>query len=97
MFDRFEHWRRVKHSYPEEWQEACGTTESVMYVTPAELSGLESELRALLVRYNDRLVDPSLRPADARPVEVIAAAYLVQLGRLLADPPDAAANQPGDH
>jgi predicted ArsR family transcriptional regulator len=62
MLDRFEHWRRVRHSYPEDWQEASQVSESVMYVTAEELSELTSELRALLVRYIDRLADPSLRP-----------------------------------
>ena len=79
MFDRFEHWRRIRHSYPEVWQEASGVTESVMYVTPEELRELGARLHELLVRYNDRLVDPGLRPADALAVEVIAAAYPVLL------------------
>ena len=95
MFDRFEHWRRVRHSYPQQWQEACETNESVMYLTAAELGELESEIRALLMRYNERLVDPALRPSDARAVEVIAAAYLVHLGRVGEEPADPAPGQRG--
>ena len=80
MFDRFEHWRRVRHSYPEEWQEACGVAETIMYVTPEELRSFERELESLMKRYNDRLVDPSLRPPGSRSIEVLAAAFPVQFG-----------------
>src|ERR1035441_5615534 len=27
MFDRFEHWRRIRHSYTDEWREASGVNE----------------------------------------------------------------------
>lgn len=90
MFDRFEQWRRVKLSYPDEWQSACGVNETIMYVTPAELRELIEELRSLLTRYHERLVDPSLRPPDARIVEVLAAAYPVRFGRVRDDSPDRA-------
>jgi hypothetical protein len=35
----------------------------------------------MLFRFNERLVDPSLRPPGSRLVEVLAAAYPVELGR----------------
>lgn len=94
MFERFEHWRRVKHSYPEDWQQACATNESVMYLTTDELREIQSELLSLMLRYNDRLVDPSLRPAGARPVEMITATYLVQLGRAATETPVPSAPEP---
>jgi predicted transcriptional regulator len=86
--DRFEHWRRVRRSYPAEWQEASEVSELGMYVTPAELRELASEVLAILVRYNERLVDPSLRPPEARLVEVLAVAYPVEFGRPGSPPPD---------
>ncbi len=81
VFGRFEHWRRVRRSYPEQWQEASGLSESAMYVTPDELRELTSEFLAMLFRFNERLVDPSLRPPGSRLVEVLAAAYPVEFGR----------------
>jgi DNA-binding transcriptional ArsR family regulator len=81
MFDRFGHWRRIRHSYPADWQEACGVYESAMYLTTDELRELNEEFRAMLSRFNERLVDRNLRPADSRLVEVLAAAYPVDFGR----------------
>ncbi len=81
VFGRFEHWRRIRRSYPQQWQEACGLSESAMYVTPDELRELTAEFLAILFRFNERLVDPSLRPPGSRLVEVLAAAYPVEFGQ----------------
>jgi hypothetical protein len=81
MFDRFENWRRIRHSYPKKWQEACGVYESAMYLTTDELEELNMELQAMLLRFNERLVDASLRPPESMLVEVLAAAYPVSFGR----------------
>ena len=86
MFDRFEHWRRVRHSYPKPWQEACGVYESAMYLTTDELRELNEEFRAMMSRFNERLVDASLRPPESKLVEVLAAAYLVDFGRSRSHP-----------
>ena len=81
VLGRFEQWRRVRHSYPENWQQVSETTESAMYVTSDELAELATAFRALLAGYEARLVDPSLRPAGSRLVEIFAAAYPVEFGR----------------
>ncbi|MGA2528991.1 MAG: helix-turn-helix domain-containing protein [Acidimicrobiales bacterium] len=86
VLGRFERWRRVRHSYPEEWQEVSETTESAMYVTSDELAEFGSEVRALLARYEERLIDPSLRPAGSRLVEVFAAVYPVEFGHGITEP-----------
>ena len=68
MFDRFEHWRRVRHSYPE--RVAGGLRDQrVGHVPDSGRARASSTSRsgALLMRYNERLVDPGLRPSDARP------------------------------
>lgn len=95
MFARFEHWRRTRHSYPTPWQEASRVTESVMYVTSDELSEVTLEIQNVLVRYLDRLVDPSLRPEGARLVEVLSAAYPVQFGHGEGDLPVSSPDQAG--
>lgn len=85
VFDRFSQWRRVRHSLPAPWQEACGVSESVMYVTPEELRDLRREMTALFARHHDRLLDPRSRPDEARCIEVFAAAYPARFGRAAAD------------
>jgi predicted ArsR family transcriptional regulator len=96
VLDRFEHWRRVRHSYPPEWQEGAEATESAMYLTVDELRELASQVQGLLARYGERLVDPSLRPAGSRLVEVFAAAYPVEIGHGGADRVRASGSGPGD-
>lgn len=81
IFERFESWRRTRRSYPAEWQEACGLSESILYVTADELRELSGELNALFTRYLERVVDPAQRPEGARLIEIFAAAYPARLGR----------------
>jgi DNA-binding transcriptional ArsR family regulator len=73
--NRLEGWLRTRHSFPEEWRGAAGITQSLLYVTPAELDALRKELMELLLRHADRFRDRSRRPPDAVPVELIAFAY----------------------
>ena len=87
MFARFDQWRRVKHSYPVEWQQAAAVSEWATYLTPGELGALAGELRLLMGRYAERLVDPSLRPDGSRLVEVLTAGYPVEFARAVVDAP----------
>jgi predicted ArsR family transcriptional regulator len=80
VLGRFEHWRRVRHLYPEQWQEVAEATESAMYVTAEELRDLGEQVRSLFARFEERLVDPSLRPEGSRLVEIFAAGYPVEFG-----------------
>jgi hypothetical protein len=95
MFARFDQWRRVKHSYPLEWREAATVSEWATYLTPAELGALAGELRSLMGRYAERLVDPSLRPEGSRLVEVLTAGYPVEFARVAADVPSDEAGEMG--
>ncbi len=72
---RIQHWMRIRHSYPREWQDAAGITQSLLYVTPDELREVVSELMPLLMRHAERFRDRTRRPAGALPVEVVAFAY----------------------
>ena len=51
------------------WEEASGWSNRHVFLTPEETTRLREEMRRLLERYEDRLSDPSLRPAGALPVE----------------------------
>jgi predicted ArsR family transcriptional regulator len=57
------------------WQRATGTSQFVLHVTPQELEALNEEVRAVLSRYHDRVVDPDRRPPDSRTVEVVQFSY----------------------
>lgn len=70
-----ENWYRTRDSYPDEWQDAAGMTETIHYVTPEELRALHENLFELLSRYRDRVTDKSTRPAGSLPVEVLTFAY----------------------
>jgi DNA-binding transcriptional ArsR family regulator len=79
-FDRYRMWRDTRRSYPRQWQQAAGDAEYLFYMTAAELQQLKDELSALLLdRFLDRLTDPSLRPADSVPVEILTLCYPTSL------------------
>ena len=54
-----------------EWRAVTGFGDTVLHVTPAELSELTAEVQQVLARYDDRLSDRTLRPSDARAVQLI--------------------------
>jgi hypothetical protein len=65
----------ARASYPAAWQEATGFSETMIYLSPAELKAVETEFADILNRYRERSTDPSLRPPDSLPVEVITLAH----------------------
>jgi DNA-binding transcriptional ArsR family regulator len=58
-----------------DWQEAQLDAESILWVTLEELQDLNDELLDLALKYRHRMDDPSQRPADARPVELLCFTY----------------------
>jgi DNA-binding transcriptional ArsR family regulator len=58
-----------------EWQAITSAAETVAYVTPEEAERFGAEMWALIGRYQDRLEDPSLRPAGSLPVEILLFTY----------------------
>jgi DNA-binding transcriptional ArsR family regulator len=61
-----------KSNFPRVWQEASGSTEAVVFVTPDELTEFNDQCLALLLRYLERTSDASLRPSDSLPVEILS-------------------------
>jgi DNA-binding transcriptional ArsR family regulator len=55
-----------------EWAEAAAATQNASWLTADELDALNSEIRAVLERYADRLSDPAKRPAGSRLCELVA-------------------------
>ncbi len=53
------------------WHDASAIMRAALWVTPDELEGLQNEVKLLVTKYNDRNVDPSLRPTGARRVRYL--------------------------
>jgi len=74
-FERFSQWEMSRSHYPLEWQRAAIGMESLVHMTSNELEELQSGFVALLEPFVARNLDPSLRPPDSQPVEVLSFAY----------------------
>lgn len=61
----------VRGGFTEQWRKITGISETVFYLSPAEAEAFQEEMAAMLFRYHERLGDPSLRPADSVPMELI--------------------------
>ncbi len=80
QFARYQTWLETNQNFPREWRDAAGSSESIIYLTPAELDELSEEVLALLLpRFRERLTDPARRPTDAVPVEILMLAYPISL------------------
>ena len=92
QFGRYRTWLETNRSYPREWRDAAGSSESIMYLTAGELEELSQEVLALVLpRFRERLTDPARRPPDAVPVEILMLAYPISLPPPGDVPPDEAA------
>lgn len=74
-FDRFSQWQRTRNHFPVEWQDAAMVGEALVHLAPAELLEVAAEMLAIVDRFQARNTDPSLRPADSRPVEILTFGY----------------------
>ena len=64
-----------QHRSPQEdaqWREAGTASQSVLWLTPEELTEINREIRELLLARLDRLDDPALRPPGARLCSLVA-------------------------
>ncbi len=60
-----------RHLEPVEWQEVFGGSQGVVIGTADKVRQVVADIRAVLSRHDDRLTDPTRRPADARAVELL--------------------------
>lgn len=88
QLDHHAQWRQDRRSLPERWRRVGGHSETVWWVTPEEATELDEQIRALVMRYRDRLGDPAARPKGAAAVEFVALTHLLPLDD--SPPPDAA-------
>jgi DNA-binding transcriptional ArsR family regulator len=87
---RYQTWLDTRFSYPRQWREAAGESQHLFHLTAEELKQLNKELSTFLMpRFHERLADPSQRPPNAVPVEMLVVSYPVHL------PPPETDTQPG--
>ncbi|MEV8588594.1 helix-turn-helix domain-containing protein [Streptomyces sp. NPDC051180] len=77
-FERVTRAMENRHRLPREWREAEEFGDTLLYLTPEELTGLGERIDALLRPYEERRSDPSLRPEGARQVSILRIAHLDQ-------------------
>jgi predicted ArsR family transcriptional regulator len=73
----FEEWLDRRREEPKAWQKAAMTQQSLLYLSPAELSDLSEAIDALLADYMDRL-NVEKRPRNARPVRLFSIGYPIR-------------------
>jgi hypothetical protein len=61
---------------PQEWREHIGFTGATAFLTPEELKRALEELRAVLLRYDERVEKPELRPEGSKPVRFFLSATI---------------------
>ncbi|MGW6449664.1 helix-turn-helix domain-containing protein [Lentzea sp. NPDC055074] len=67
-FERMRTRLRQYDLLPEEWRQVVGTEGTVKFVTAEEAVALVEELRTLFDKYDERRLNPGLRPEGARAV-----------------------------
>ncbi|MGA2968510.1 MAG: helix-turn-helix domain-containing protein [Acidimicrobiales bacterium] len=78
-FGRLQNFYNTRASYPTAWQKNSGSYENILHVTVEELKQVEQECSAIFTRFRDRLADPTLRPHDSLPVEVLLFGFPMRL------------------
>jgi len=68
-YDQLREWWTRRLSYPVKWRRAAFMTDTVRYLTAAELSQMMEEIIAIYDRYANR-DDKEMRPAGALPVRL---------------------------
>lgn len=74
--EHYRNWIETRASYPRAWREAAESSQHLLWLTTDELRQLSEDLLALLMsRFAERRTDPSTRPTDALPVELLMFSY----------------------
>jgi hypothetical protein len=75
---RMQNFHETKSDYTQEWQEVSDNTETLLFVTPSELSQITEELRGVFRRYEGRFTRVDERPEGSLPVEILLFTYPVR-------------------
>ena len=74
-FEALMRWLDAKPDQPEQWQHAAHFGDTMLYVTPEELTDLAAETQAMMDRFLDRVEHPERRPPGARRVTFLHLAF----------------------
>jgi predicted transcriptional regulator len=74
-FEGLSRWLEAKPDEPLEWQQAAHFGDTMLYVTPDELTALGDEVQAMMDRFLVRHAQPELRPPGSRPVTYLHLAF----------------------
>jgi len=74
-FEALMRWLDTKPDQPDEWQHAAHFGDTMLYLTPEELTGLAAETQAMMDRFLDRAEHPERRPLGARRVTYLHLAF----------------------
>ncbi|RAG85594.1 ArsR family transcriptional regulator [Streptacidiphilus pinicola] len=69
--ERRRRYQQTRDQYPEPVRRAAGQGQAVLFVTPEEMEQVKDEVFALLMRFQNRVEDPSARPEGSVPFEVV--------------------------
>jgi DNA-binding transcriptional ArsR family regulator len=73
---RYRAWLEGRSRYSRRWRDAAFHTQSVAWLTPAELDDITEQVSELLMDlFPERRDDPAVRPPDAVPVELLSIGY----------------------
>lgn len=70
-YDQLREWWSRRLSYPAKWRRAAFMSNSIVYLTPSELTEIMNEVNASYTRYRDRAASEN-RPPEALPVHLYA-------------------------
>jgi DNA-binding transcriptional ArsR family regulator len=70
-YDQLREWWSRRLTYPAKWRRATFMSNSVLYLTAAELTAISDEVNTIYTRYTDRVAKEN-RPAGALPVRLYA-------------------------
>ena len=76
-YDQLREWWSRRLTYPAKWRRASFMSNSVVYLTAAELAAVTDEVNTIYTRYRDR-ADKEKRPAGALPVRLYAHGHPLQ-------------------
>ncbi|NUR30821.1 MAG: helix-turn-helix domain-containing protein [Catenulispora sp.] len=74
-FEEVAHAQRTADQLPPEWQDAESFGDELLFLTPAELAGLQAAIDELVQPFFARNTAPELRPPGAEVVQMLRIAY----------------------
>lgn len=72
---RLRHYESHRAQYPEAVRAVSGSSQFVVFGTTAEVEQAQTEILNILMRFTDRITDPTLRPEGSLPFELLVSTH----------------------